>query len=237
MIHVQLRIQESSVIHLQTHSTPHRSGIWLRKEQSAVAVCARLTFTKLKLKDESSVHLTVINVESERKYFNICIFKFKDIPPTPTPKKISLFNPVGFLYHAKTPLEKRTKAFFSPHNVYKSIPGHNIKSKSMRHESFKTVCRSRIFMKFFPEATDVEKFKHNECYKQQVSMYLRLCALLYVPATIDLLSIRQHDPFRDGAHLQDIMSIVLIMIKGGHLSDGVTTSLKVDKPQQRCGVM
>lgn len=44
-------------------------------------------------------------------------------------------------------------------------------------------------------------------------MYLRLYALSYVPATIDLLSIRQQDPFHDGVDLQDLMSIVSIMIK------------------------
>lgn len=68
-------------------------------------------------------------------------------------------------------------------------------------------------------------------------MYLIFCALLYVPATIDSLSIRWQDPSHDGVNLHDLMSIVLIMMKGGHSSDGVTTSLKVNKPQQRCSVM
>lgn len=64
-------------------------------------------------------------------------------------------------------------------------------------------------------------------------MYLILYALLDVPATIDLLSFRWQDPFHDRVNLHDLMSIVLIMINGGHLSDGVATSLKVNKPQQR----
>lgn len=79
--------------------------------------------------------------------------------------------------------------------------------------------------------------KYNEWYKWQVLMYLMLFAHLYAPATIDLLSIRWQDPFHDGVNLHSLMSIVLIMMKGGHLSDGVTTSLKVNKPQQRCSVM
>lgn len=51
-------------------------------------------------------------------------------------------------------------------------------------------------------------------------------------ALIDFLSIRWQDASHARVNLCDVMSIVLIMIKGAHLSDGVTTSSKVNKLQQ-----